>query len=732
MAIPIGLYQVSHLRAFIADAFENLCHELLQYEVALRYPASRLLGPGPQYKADGGFDFLIERHASRGGKTLDQFGPSLTADLPGDIAVSCKTGTGVKRAVLRDAGKRNSKRIQKHLLDGGSYLVLTNSLSPHDQADLRKQLVSRFADYLPEEADSLEDRVDVRAAGDIINFLNTQPVNLSTATLERMGLRELVGLRSMQEWGQELRQQRSMPSFVSDASRDSIICAIRNEANGGARNVIWLHGAPGVGKSRVVLEALSALRTDKSVFVTSDVNYGEKIARHPLSRLSGITLIIDECPPERATGLQSSFIAPGSSDPGLLILIGPNPSPHEIAHEIDGFRNRLQLKPLDRNGSITLVAKTLGLPESEEIVRRIVHLTEGFPWFAVLVANAASSDHQTLMVDQTQAQVNAADLAIGGPLARSPASDYSSKEERDRVVNLRKKALMASILLEGEDWNSLHEKEQQIARILESSWQEIRDAAHKCEERGVLRTRLGWRYCYVTPNNLGRIVAENMLQPPSGLAVRIKREAHDLLAPFHRRLERLEVSPDKLAMLAKSELASPFDMIESARQGALRFLSEQQPHATGHRIASGIASLDNENLRSRSFPRRSIIEALSHISRRKGGFLIAEPSLFRLAMNETETFANNATGIWSSLFASTYACTHEPFPNRLNCLEARLRSSAANGVLLALDALNIALGSRSIWYYDKDLIDGDWPGRLMLKFAKIALRLGRFCFRSPG
>lgn len=202
-----------------------------------------------------------------------------------------------------------------------------------------------------------------------------------------------------------------------------------------------------------------------------------------------------------------------------------------------------------------------------------------------------------------------------------------------------------------------------------------------------------------------------MLQPPSGLAVRIKREAPDLLAPFHRRLERLEVSPDKLAMLAKSELTPPFDILESARQGTLRFLSEQQPHAIGHRIASQIASLDDEGLNSLRFLRRSIVDALSHISRRKGGFLIAEPSLFRLATNETEAIADNATGIWSSLFGPTYACTHEPFPNRLNCLKARLQNSAESGVLLALDALNIAVGSRNIGqgYSDKDLLDGDWP-----------------------
>ena len=705
MAIPIGLYQVSHLRAFIADAFQELCHQLLLYEVVLRYPASRLLGPGPQFVKDGGVDFLIERRANRGDKTSAQFCSSLTADLPGDIAVSCKTGAGVKAAVLRDAGKGKSKNIQKYLRDGGSYLVLTNSLGPLDVVCLQKQLVSKFADHLQVGEDSLKDRVDVRAAGDIVNFLNTQPVNLSTAMWREMGLLELTELSAMQEWEQELQQLRSMPSFVSDANRDSIISAIRKEASSGARKAVWLHGAPGVGKSRVVLEALRALPTDKNVFVTSDVNYGEQIARHSLSRLPGITLIIDECPTERAIGLQSSFIASGNSEPGLLILIGPNPAPHEIG----GFGNRFDLKPLDLNGSTTLVAQTLGLPESEEIVQRIVDLTEGFPWFAVLVANAVSSDHQTLMVDRTQ--LNAADLAIGGPLAGLPASGYSSKEERDSVVSLRKKALIASILLEGEDWNKLHEKEQQIARILESSWPEIREAAQKCEERGILRTRLGWRYCYVTPSNLGRIVAESMLQPLSGLAVRIKREAPDLLAPFHRRLERLEVSHDSLTRLAESELVSPFDVIESAHQGTLSFLAEQQPHAIGHHIASRIASLDDGNLKSLRFVRRSIVDALSHISRRKGGFLIAEPSLFRLAMNETEAIANNATGIWSSLFAPTYACTHEPFPNRLHCLETRLQNSAASGVLLALDALKIAVGSRNIGqgYSDKDLLDGDWP-----------------------
>lgn len=200
MAIPIGLYQISHLRAFIDDAFESLCHQLLLYEVDIRYPASRLLGPGPQFAKDGGLDFLIKRHADQGDKTSAQFCSSLTADIPGDIAVSCKTGktgAGVKAAVLRDAGKRKSKNIQKYLRDGGSYLVLTNSLVPLDQEDLQKQLVKMFAAHIQEDEDSLNDRIAVRAAGDIVNFLNTQPVNLSTATWREMGSAEVRGARDI-------------------------------------------------------------------------------------------------------------------------------------------------------------------------------------------------------------------------------------------------------------------------------------------------------------------------------------------------------------------------------------------------------------------------------------------------------------------------------------------------------------------------------------------------------
>ena len=704
MAIPAGLYEVWRLRGFVGNAFEGLCRALLEYEVPIRYPASVLQGPGPEYTPDGGIDFLIERKDGRG-LSIEQFGPSLTGDLPGDIAISCKTGQGVKTAVLRDAGKRKSKKIQEHLRSGGSYLVLTNSLGPLDIIDLREKLANKFAENLQWGADSLTDKIAVRGAGNIVSFLNTQPVNLSADILEQMGLSELADLKTLPGWRQELQSERGTPSFVSDPNRDSIIQAIYDMGTSQSRDAIWLHGAPGVGKSRVVLEALNNLPTDKNIFVTSDVDYGEKIVRHSLTQLPGMILIVDEYPPSRALGLRSSFIGSGSGERGLLVLIGPNPAPHEIGD----FSFRRPLEPLNESRSIVLVAQTLGLFESDEIVQRIVYLTEGFPWFAVLVAKAVSSDHQTLMMDPTQ--LNAADLAIGGALANSPASDYASKAERDQVVSLRKKALMAAILLEGEDWSNLQDKEQQIAAVLEASWPEIWEQAVKSEERGILRTRLGWRYCYVTPNNLGRIVAEEMLRPPSSLSARIKREMPDLLTSFYRRLETLEVSPDILARLADAGLASPFDIIESARRGDLSFLAEQQPHATGHRIADYLARIDDAMLKSLNFPRMAIVAALSHISRRKGGFSIAEPSLFRLAMNEMDAYSNNATGIWVSLYDTIYAYTHEPFSNRFACLKDRVQSEASDEVMLALNALQHATGARGTGqgYSDKDRIDGEWP-----------------------
>ncbi len=421
MAIPAGLYERWRLQAFVGNAFEGLCHALLQHEVALRYPASVLLGPGPEYRRDGGMDFLIKRKDGPE-KSVEQFCSSLTGDLLGDIAVSCKTGQGVKAAALKDAGKGKSKNIQEHLRKGGSYLVLTNSLVPLDIIDLHGKLVSKFAGYLQLDTDSLTDRVAVRDAGNIVNFLNTQPVNLPADILERMGLSELVDLKTVQEWRQELQSERSTPSFVSDPNRDSIIQAIYDMGTSQSRDAIWLHGAPGVGKSRVVLEALNKLPTDKNIFVTSDVDYGEKVVRHPsLTQLPGMTLVVDECPPSRALGLRSSFIGSGSGEQGLLVLIGPNPVPHEIGD----FSFRRPLEPLKESRSLVLVAQTLGLFESDEIVRRIVYLTEGFPWFAVLVAKAVSSDHRTLMVDPTQ--LNAADLAIGESLQVLPPVTIPAK-----------------------------------------------------------------------------------------------------------------------------------------------------------------------------------------------------------------------------------------------------------------------------------------------------------------
>ena len=117
-----------------------------------------------------------------------------------------------------------------------------------------------------------------------------------------------------------------------------------------------------------------------------------------------------------------------------------------------------------------------------------------------------------------------------------------------------------------------------------------------------------------------------------------------------------------------------------------------------------------DELRERADVRPDLVFALKHISRRKNGFEDAGASLFRLALAENESWANNATSVWSSLFLAALNLTHRDFGPRLAILRQRVMTGTVDSRLVALKGLASAVSREHAGpgYSSDDTLDGPW------------------------
>ncbi|MFC2032822.1 hypothetical protein ACFLUS_05685 [Chloroflexota bacterium] len=160
------------------------------------------------------------------------------------------------------------------------------------------------------------------------------------------------------------------------------------------------------------------------------------------------------------------------------------------------------------------------------------------------------------------------------------------------------------------------------------------------------------------------------------------------------------------------EEGSPFDLLlpESHASLPLQLMAKWQPGPTARWLCKIIELTTVEELQRRTDIRRDLVFALAHIAHHRDGFEDAEASLFRLATAENETWANNATGVWSGLFLVAINLTRRKFDARLEILRKRVKGGSVENRVIALAGLGSAIGRESTGpgYSPDDKIDGPW------------------------
>lgn len=741
---------LSDLReGFRENGLDELARALVRVELHDRAASLRgLEGPAPTGVSDGGreVEVTLTAPAALGeADYLRSFG--VTFSILGGatrVAVSCNTGkdiASVRKDAMKDAsGVEGGDRTDEVLRGGGRLVLMTTqafTAAPLPagarsgragtpamvKAKVRKTepgkeslvsgLAAAYAARLGAAASALAKQIVVIDGNDLLEYLRLRkPVELGDPLLARLGVEDWPTIRTYTAARADLGADRTLPNYQPDASRRGLTAQIHSfvASEPPAEAALCVVGAPGVGKTRCVLESVRVVES-RVLYVVGDVVARRLIEDESvLLSAPGAILVVDDTRVSEARELFQAFRRARSG--GSPRTNGPTPRLIMIVpagtYDPDDLPRvpRVPLLPLDEPCSRNLLAAELAEGSGSERVSKVYRVTEGYPWFSLLVAREVFAGAPI-----PETTTSAAKLAI--------CPDLVDLTERLR----RARALLAAMLSREAAWDDLSDAAlDALARAVDlNDRRDLASAIRRCAARGVLRRGA---HLYVTPSVLEREVwrilrDDESPDPTKGtqrLMDRIRSHTPELAPALLDRLSGIELSAEELTSTADTlletlqvEVAVLADLAAGVRSAALRFIARHAPEDAGRWLGRLISATSGEELRARGDLRRLLVSTLDLIARRGAAFEPVEEALFALRLAENEPYVDNASSLWVLLFHPVFDLTHASLARRLEVIARRCltgdpvaRASAVRGLQDLLQR-GASVLSRS---------EGERPGRL--------------------
>lgn len=453
----------------------------------------------------------------------------------------------------------------------------------------------------------------------------------------------LRGVISLDTWGQK---QDFGITFQYDDPRRSAAIALRAHvlSEDASSSALHLYGDTGVGKSRLVYEALMDETTKDRVLVALspddlDRNLLSLVASSPERRL---ILVVDECSAsDRKTAAGYTDMAQGRI---RLITIGSrysrDPQPEDSRY--------LEMMPLATEAS-RQIALSVGL--SEQDAAQVAHYTEGYPKLAFVLADAMVHSSSTAnLLDRVRSEsvaevlssmlTNDADTGILGVLALFERLGYDDDLAQETTI-------ACSILDIGEnDFRDVVDRE--LNRFVSSAG----------------------RYRLVTPRLLAVWLASHVIRQRRDFVQALRQLPESLQGRIIGQMKAFAGDRHVSRALRQLLQKDPFTTgaLDDVDEGSARLIHVAaivDPGLAMDVIDAMLHQRSTEELRGLRRGRRGFVNALEVLIWFDETFERAASALLRLAVAENESWSNNATGAIQGVFQIHLGGTSVPYSRRL-------------------------------------------------------------------
>ena len=556
----------------------------------------------------------------------------------------------------------------RYVQNGGTYVMVLGVPRTDQMKQRRRDAILRKAENLGLGLDSSQ--VRVYGANDLARWICLFP-SLVIATVTGGPVSAAVDFSTWAE------TRLGWMVWVAEEPRQNTIETIRAALSEPVAVDLRVEGAPGIGKSRLVLEALRAAEYAPLVAYVADE---AEMAGETLQHLTGlgrtVVLVVDQCPADRHWGLAQRL----PNDPRVkLVTIGP--SGHAVTP-----RSVVVVEPMSTEGIDKLLS--LNFRGLSNVNRRVVvEIADGNPQIAEIRAEQASNpDRQRSapdLITESDIREFLTDQPIGG-LALDVAESVA--------------------LFEKLGWDDeLAPERDLVAEFLGLSTSDVESCGHELKQAGWLTAR--GRYRAISAHRLAihlasrkwerdgdRIVGEflDRLSVPMGLAL-FRRLAD---------LGRYEPAQNAVApLLAGDGPFGSFAQLRTPDRGTLLTqLAIVLPNEVSLHISELLEGVSEETLRAHPTVSRDLVWALEKLAWHTDTFRLAADSLLRLAIADhrpgtnsvlnliSAASRNNAEPKWTSLFGTMLPATAASTAARMEYVKRVARSEDPRERVLAVRA----------------------------------------------
>lgn len=565
------------------------------------------------------------------------------------------------------------------LRNGGSYrLVLGVSLTSAKIDSRRRALVAaaRGAGITPAVS-----AIDVIGADALARWAEQYPALAVSPVLRGAGH---IG-QTFDEWS---RSQLHQTLWVQSPTRHALMETVRDVVSGNEQLDLHIDGESGLGKTRLVLEALRGQACEAIVvYAPAADQFPISFLVHLQSQERSAVVVIDECDRKQ----------------------------HEIYASILHANSTIRLLTIGEPGGNSTRSPMISLGGLEdESLRELLQKNEPQLW----------PEAERVVVDVVAGNIDYALKAARALVRRGSGSARSLVTEEDvrsfitdqlpdGTLFLACCALALFSRFGYED--DVAAELSTIASGLGFQETDLHAAVASLQRQGLL-SRQG-RYRSVAPHPLAVYLAA---QGWGQYGRRIITDLLPILDPdlterlFRRAAEIGELdsgSSAVAALMSEAGVLSSLDTLErSNRSGLLVHLAVLAPGPVADRLSSLIEASSEEELREHKRLRRDLVWTLEKLAWHSRTFEIAADSLLRLAVSESETFSNNSTGTWIELFGMMLPGTAAAPQIRIRYLQGVATSDDPRIRLLAVKG-----AARALAVHESIMVSGELQGGLVVE-----------------